>query len=153
MTCWQPGRRLFTTAAIFMILTAAAHTLGTVSPMPDGPAEQRLEAAMRGYVLSMGMGMNPNMLDVQMDLSFTMSITFAALGLLNLLLASSRDATDGLLRRIGWLNAIWVGAFLALNFIYRIPPPLICATVIEIFVVAALFVPSSRQFPPRAEQR
>ena len=64
MTIWQPGRRLFTTAAILMILTAAAHTMGAVSPMPDGAAERRLLAEMRGYVLPMGMGMNPSMFDI-----------------------------------------------------------------------------------------
>jgi hypothetical protein len=150
---WQPGRRLFSVAAVLMILTASAHTLGAVQPWPDGEAERRLIAEMRGYVLQMGNGMNPSVLDIYKDLSFTMSITLFALGLLNLVLASSRDTTDRLLRNAGWVNSVWVGAFLVLNLVYRILPPLICAVVIEAFVLLALFLPSAGKLAPAALER
>lgn len=152
ITMWQPGRRLFSTAALLMILTAAAHTLGAVQPWPDGEAERRLIAEMRGYVVPMGMGMNPSMLDIYKDLSFTMSITLAALGVLNLVLASSRDATPRLLRNAGWVNALWVGAFLVLDYSYQLPPPLICSAAIELFVLLALFLPSGGKLPPTPQQ-
>ena len=135
-------------AAVLMLLTAAAHTMGALSPWPDGPAERQLLAAMRGYVTEMGMGMSPSVLDIYKDLSFTMSITLGALGLMNLVLAASRDATEGLLQRVGVVNAVWVGAFLALNLVYRIPPPLICAVLIEAFVLGALLAPSGRMLAP-----
>jgi hypothetical protein len=153
MTIWKPGRRLFTVAAVLMLLTASAHTIGALSPWPDGPAERKLLAEMRGYVLSMGLGMNPSVFDIYRDLSFTMSITLAALGIMNLVLAASRDATDALLRRAGWVNAVWVGAFLALNYAFQIPPPLLCAVVIEAVVLLALFVPSRGQLAPGALER
>jgi hypothetical protein len=138
LTLWQPGRRLFSTAAILMILAAAAHTAGNLQPPPNGPAEQRLIDTMNGYRIPMGFGMNPSMSDINSLLVFTMSVTFTALGLINLLLASTPETSAHLLRRVAWANALWVGAFLALTWIYQIPPPLICAIVIELAVVASL---------------
>jgi hypothetical protein len=138
ITIWQPGRRLFSTAAILMILTAAAHTAGNLQSRTNGPAEQRLIDTMNGYRIPMGLGMNPSMSDINSLLVFTMSITFTALGLINLLLAGTPETSARLLRRVAWANALWVGAFLILSWIYRIPPPLISAAVIELFVLASL---------------
>ena len=44
---WKPGRRLFTVAAILMLLTAAGHTLALFSPPEAG--EMAVMAAMRGW--------------------------------------------------------------------------------------------------------
>jgi hypothetical protein len=140
ITMWRPGRRLFSTAAILMILTAAAHTAGNLASGPEDPAERQVFAAMDSLRVPLGMGMNPSVRDIYWDLVFTMSITFAALGVINLVVASSPDSTDRLLRRVGWVNALWVGVFLILCWAYRIPPPLISAVVIEAFVLAALIM-------------
>lgn len=141
------GRRLFSTAALLMILTAAAHTVGNFSVGP-GPAEQqKVFAGMSALHFPMGMRMNPSLEDVYWDLVFTMSITLGALGLINLVLAASSDIPDSVLQRVGWLNLVWVGAFLALSWHYRIPPPLISAIVIEVFVLAALVMPKVRRSP------
>jgi hypothetical protein len=138
ITVFRPGRRLFSTAAILMILTAAAHTAGNVAPRPPNPTEQKLIADMSSYRIPMGMGMNPSVNDIDRTLVFTMTITFAALGVLNLLLAASLDATDRLLLRVTWVNALWVAAFLILCVAYQVPPPLISAVVIEVAVVGSL---------------
>jgi len=138
MTIWRPGRRLFTVAAVLMLLTAAAHTAGNVVEPPVDPAEQRVFAAMESHRIDMGMGMNPSVRDIFKSLTFTMSITMGALGLLNLLLAGSAAMPAGVLRSVSWVNLIWVGAFLVLNWVCRIPPPLICAVLIELAVVGAL---------------
>ena len=138
MAMWQPGRRLFSTAAILMILAAAAHTAGNLPSTPNGPAEQHLIDTMNGYRIPMGFGMNPSTSDINSLLVFTMSVTFTALGLINLLLASTPETSARLLRRVAWANALWVGAFLILTSIYQIPPPLICAIAIELAVVASL---------------
>ena len=138
MTMWQPGRRLFSTAAVLMILTAAAHTAGNLTSGPPDPAEQKLVEAMRNHKVPLGMGMNPSVHDIYMDLVFTMSITFAALGLINLVLASGPAADRRLLRRVSWTNALWLAAFLILNAVYRIPPSLISAGIIELVVIAYL---------------
>lgn len=139
MTMWRPGRRLFAVAAVLMILTAAAHTVGNVMEGPVDPAEQRLTAAMESFRLDLGMGMRPSVKDIYTSLSFTMSITLAALGLINLVLAGSASVPDAVLRSVGWVNLIWVGVFLVLNWVCRIPPPLISAVLIEVAVVGALW--------------
>ena len=141
---WKPGRRLFSTAAVLMILTALAHTAGNLAPGSGDAAEKLILAAMGNYRLPMGMGMNPSMLDIFHSVVFTMSITFLALGAINLALAAG-GASDPLLRRVAWLNAAWVAAFIALNVVCRIPPPLISGVVIELPLVAYLVLPGPRQ--------
>jgi len=143
ITFWQPGRRLFSSAGVLMILTAFAHTAGHFSPS-SGPAEDQLVGAMRDFRMALGFGMNPSMLDIYSSLSLTMTITFVTLGTISLLLAGSADTTNRLLRRAGWVNATWVGAFLAVNAYYQIPPPLISAAIIELVLLAAVLTPSRR---------
>ena len=138
MTMWQRGHRLFSTAAVLMILTAAAHTAGNLASGPPDLAEQRLFEAMRNHKVPLGMGMNPSVHDIYWDLVFTMSITFAALGSINLVLASGPGADRRLLRRVSWANAVWIAAFLILNAVFRIPPALISAGIIELVVIAYL---------------
>jgi hypothetical protein len=113
-----------------MLLTALAHTAGNLATAEPSPEEGAVTGAMRGYRLPMGMGMNPSMLDIFEDLVFTMSITFAALAAINLALAASAEVSDRALRRIAWVNLIWVAAFTALCWKYRIPPPLISGVLI-----------------------
>lgn len=136
---WKPGRRLHTTAAILMLLTALAHTLGSLSAEPSNDAERKLMAAMQGYRIPLGMGMNPSQWDIFRGLSLTMSITLAALAAVNLAIAADADASGRLLRKIGWINAVWVGAFTALYAVLEVPPPLISGLLIEAAVLGSLF--------------
>lgn len=136
---WKRGRKLFSTAAVLMILTAAAHTAGNLAPAPKDPALEKVMAAMNSYRLPLGMGMTPSLEEIYWDLVLTMSITFAALGAINLVLAAS-DASDRLLRRVSWANLVWIVAFIALSYAYRIPPALISGVVIAIFVAASIAV-------------
>ena len=75
---WQKGRRLFSTAAVLMILAAVAHTAGSLASGPEDPVGRNLLESMRNYKVPLGMGMNPSVHDIYWDLVFTMSITFAA---------------------------------------------------------------------------
>ena len=118
MTFWQPGRRLFSTAAILMIITAALDTLGNMSGSVETPEEKKAFAAMEA--LRFPMGMTPSLADIFRTVTFTMSITFLALGALNLVGASSNISPSGLWR-VGLVNAIWVGAFAALCWRHQIP--------------------------------
>jgi len=135
---WKPGRRLFSTAAFLMILTSIAHTLGIVASKPETAAEARVIAEMSGLRLPMGMGMIPSLMDVYWAFAFSMSVTFAALGVINLVLAAGAETPARLLRRAGWVNALWVAAFMIVGWAYRVPPPLIFGALIEAFVLAGL---------------
>ena len=140
MAIWKSGRRLFSTAALLMLLTAALHTIGNMSARPDAGAEEKVFTDMGNLHFPLGMGMNPSLRDVYWDLVFTMSITFAALGLLNLVVAGCAEVGPDVLRRMSWVNALWVGMFVILNVKYQIPPPLISGVVIELVVIASLLV-------------
>ena len=149
---WKKGRRFFSAAAILMVLTALVHTAGNLASKPETTAELRLFTEMSDFRLPL-MGMNPSMQDILKDLTYIMSVTFAALGLINLLLAASSETSAILLRHISWINLLWVGAFLILNWGYRIPPALISGIVIEAAVIASLLAdrpaPSTISLPVR----
>ena len=60
MSLFAPGRRWFAAASIATIVVAALHTLGnTVGPAPTDAAYLNLDAAMRSYVIPLGLGMSP----------------------------------------------------------------------------------------------
>jgi hypothetical protein len=135
---WKPGRRLFTTAAILMVLMAAGHTAGFLTAAPSNPVEEKLFADMGSVLNPMGLGMSPSVKDIYLGLAFALGLVFAALGAMNLVLAAIPETPDRVLRAAGWINALWVGAFLILNWVYRVPPPLIFGTIVGIAVAASL---------------
>jgi hypothetical protein len=119
---FRSGRRFFSIAAILMILTAVPHTLGfMMGPPPEWKSVLALNAEL-GAVFWV--------------LAFTMSITFVALGAINLVIAAVAD--DRVVRLANWANFAWVGAFGLLSVHYWVMPPLISAAVIEVFVLAAM---------------
>jgi hypothetical protein len=135
-------RLLLSVSAVAMLLVATLHTVGNLQP-PGDPSLSALFATMRGFRYNLGMGMNPSMFDVHMLLVLTMTVTFVGLGVLNLMLARARDISDGLLRRIIWINFLWVGASIALSWFYRVPPPLISGIIIELPLIGALVAGNS----------
>ena len=93
MSLFAPGRRWFAAASIATIVVAALHTLGnTVGPAPTDAAYLDLDAAMRGYVVPLGLGMSPSVWRsaIHQSLVFTMSICLVGMGSLGLVIGSSR---------------------------------------------------------------
>src|SRR4051794_9175784 len=131
------GRRAFSIAAILMLLTTVAHTLGNIQPVTD-PDERVLITQMAAFQLPLGLNMSPSFWDIYQYLIFTMSITMMGLGLVNLALAMSRDAAPALLRRVSWMNLIWVAAFTLLSGLFQIPHALISGTLILLAVLVSL---------------
>ena len=123
-----------------MILTAMAHTAGHLAPNHDAALEGVVNV-MKGYHLSLGLGMNPSLYDAFDTLSWSMAITFLAIGTLTLLITGSADASDRLVRRVGWVNAIWVGTTVFLTYYEQIPPPLIMSSMTEVVLLLALALP------------
>jgi len=138
LAIWKPGRRAFTSAAIVMLVMAAGHTAGFLTAAPSNPVEEKLFADMGAVLSPLGLGMSPSVKDIYFGLAFALGVTFAALGMMYLMLAAIPETPDRVLRAAGWVNALWVGAFLILNWVYRVPPPLIFGTILEIAVVASL---------------
>ena len=66
--------------------------------------------------------MNPSMFNAFMLLVLIMTVTFVAVGVLNLVLAAVKDFPDRLVRRVIRIDAVWVAAFIALLWFYRVLP-------------------------------
>ena len=143
---FRRGRRLFSTAAALLILVAAAHTAGIARLLFPTEPLPRVFGAMAAERTPMGMGMEPSVLDISLAVSLTMSVTLAALGLLNLVVAAAADTGAATLRRLAWLDAAWVGALVALYAHYRIPPPLVSTALVEVVLLANL-VTTARDTP------
>jgi hypothetical protein len=135
-------RRLLSISGVLMLLGATLHTIGNLTP-PRDPSLIALENSMQSFRFSVGMGMNPSMLDVHMLLVLTMTVTFVGFGVLNLTLASANDISDRLLRRVIWINVLWVAASIGFSWFYRVPPPLISGIIIELPLLGALLAGNS----------
>jgi len=133
----EPRRWLLGVGGLLLILTAAAHAIAQTAGRSDDRA-QAVMTAMRSYRLPLGLSDNPSLFDVFASLSYTMSLTFAAIGMLVIAIASSTGVTDRLLRRVAWINALWLAALVALNVVYRLPPPTIAGTLALLTFLAAL---------------
>ena len=148
---WKPGRRVFSSAAILMVMMAVGHTAGFLAAGPSNPVEEKLFADMGAVLNPLGLGMSPSVKDIYYGLAFALSITFAALGAMNLMLAAIAETPDRVLRAAGWINALWVAGFLILNWVYRVPPPLIVGTIVGIAVAASLI--DLRRYDERRSER
>ena len=124
------------TGTVLLALTGVAHTAGQFTP--DEPELGAALAAMRAAHLPMGMGMAPSLFDIFRDLAFTMSIAFFALAAFNVVIARHRDTTPTLLRAATLLNLVWLAAFIALCWLYAVPPPLISGALVWPFFLVAL---------------
>lgn len=140
---FRPGRRLFSTASILLILTAVAHTIGNFQPPPQTPEYANLESTMRAYQIDLGLGMKPSILSIFESLSLTMSVTLILLGAQNLLVARA-DESGKMIRRFAWVNIIGIGILIALYWHYRIPPPLISFILVEIVFLLAVLIPDRK---------
>ncbi len=128
---FRSGRRLFSIAAILMIVTAGLHTLGFAS---------NVDKFHKDFA-----SVDPPTQDAFWVLAFSMSITFTALGAMNLV-AAALDASDRLIRALAWTNFLWLAAVCILSWIQHVAPPLILSAAIEVVIVADLIVkPSSKR--------
>jgi hypothetical protein len=134
---FSKGRRAFTLAAMLMLMTAMAHTLGGITPITD-PDLRLLITQMSGFHLPLGLNWAPSVWDIYQNLMFTMSITFAGMGLLNATLGASPDAPLGLLRRMSVVNLLWVAGFTALAAVFRITPSVISGVVVLLTLLVSL---------------
>ena len=144
---FRRGRRLFSLAAVLLTVVAAAHTLGHLPLIfPDGPLPGLL-GQMDAERQPLGLGMAASMLDIHLALVLTMSVTFAALSLVNLVVAAAAGTDAAMLRRLGWINAAWVGALVAVYAYFRVAPPLVSTALVELVILLDLFIPHPGRSP------
>jgi hypothetical protein len=142
---FRPGCRLFAVGSILMLLTAAAHTAGQFATAPNDAALSSVLAAMQGYKLDMGMGMKPSVEEIYYSLAFTMSLLLLFLGVQNLVSIYLAGDSAKLMRSLTMINLLCVVAQVALNWHYRIPPPLISFALISFVFALSLAMPNKRE--------
>jgi len=138
---FRKGTRLLTLASIILLLEAAAHTLGTIAPLPEDPDVRALVEAMHELRTPLGLGMEPSAWDISRGLAFTMTVTLAMMGVLGLAIPAA--APDN--RRVYRTTAgVLLGAnlcMLAIWWLYRVPPPLIFQAILTPLLLLATFGP------------
>ncbi len=139
MSIFAPGRRWFAAGSIATIVVAALHTLGnTLGPAPTDAAYLALDAAMRGYVVPLGLGMSPSVWTIYQSLVFTMSICLLGMGILGLVIGAS-DASPRLISRVALVLAVSSAALTALYAVCQVTPALVSMAVVTVlFAIATL---------------
>jgi hypothetical protein len=138
MPLFPAGRRWFVSASWATVLASLLHTAGnTLSPTPTDAAYSTLESTMRGYRIDLGLRMVPSMWDINQSLVFTMSFCLATIGVLGVLIGTSRD-TARLLRPAAIVLTLASAALTALFLKYQITPALVSMAVITVLFGVAI---------------
>jgi hypothetical protein len=134
------GRRWFTAGCLTLFAVSLLHTLGNTLSTPPADAEYvGMEAAMREYLVPLGLGMSPSVWDIYMSLVFTMSVCLLGMGAIGVVVASSQDATPRLLSRVAAALAAISAALTILYAVYQVTPALVSLAVVTVlFVIAAV---------------
>ncbi len=122
MRIWAPDRRWLSLASLSTLLVAALHTAGQFAPAPPDPQLYAVKSAMRGVRLALGLGMAPSVWELFQSLTFTMSITVAALGVVGLVVAGASAASPALVRRTAGVLGATHAALTLLYSFYGVPP-------------------------------
>lgn len=135
---FRKGNRWLAAGCIALILEAVAHTLGTLSPLPDDAQVQSAVGGMRAAALPMGLGMSPSLWDISRGLAFFMSIGLATLGALGLVVLAVAPTDRRLHRAITVVFFAASAMMMVVWWIYRIPPPLVSQMVVTALFAVAL---------------
>ena len=130
------GRRLFTAGAIVLIILGLVHSLSLIqTPVPSNDTERQLLALMSSYKFNL-MGTQRSMLNL-MD-GFSIAFMLAALGLGTVDFTLRREPTR-LLKRVAFVNTLWLAAMTAVSLRYFFAAPTsFLAAALLIFLLATL---------------
>ena len=133
---FRKGRRLFSTAAISLIVIAGLHTMGHfTSPVP-GSELAALEATMNATRIDLGAGMKPSMGDILSSLSLLMTVSLVGFAALMLAIASAGSAR--MVRIATVISTGIVGAMVVLFGVYQVLPPFMTFFISELLLVSAI---------------
>ena len=121
---FRKGTRILGTASVLLLLEALAHTLGTISPLPDDPAVQALVRSMTELRQPLGLGMEPSAWDIQRGLAYALTVLFALMGAIGLIIPALAPGDRRIQRGTAGILLVANVALLGLWWLYRIPPPL-----------------------------
>ena len=130
---FRKGHRLFSIAALGLIVVAIVQIVGHLSPPPEELVTTGLYAAMEAYLFDFGLG-KPSMLDMYASLSLAMPIMLLWMAIINLGVARYSGTRDKLFRKVCSLNIFAVAALIWVNVYYKVSP-----TAIALGIVGVLF--------------
>jgi len=133
----SPGRRTFIVASVFLVLMGVMHGIAQLTSRATRPEGIAIEAAMRGYHVSLGFGMSPSLLDLSDNLGFSVTIALLWLGAMGLVVATA-DPSARVLRRTTIVNLVGGAALAVSQAHYRVAPPLVLLALIELLFVVSL---------------
>lgn len=133
---FRKGRRLFSAAAISLIVIAVMHTIGNAVPPEPGSEIAALDVTMHATRVDLGAGMKPSMGDIMEALSLSMTISLLGLAALMLAIASAGSARMVRIAKV--ISTAVVGAMVVLFGVLQILPPLLMLFLSEMILVAAI---------------
>lgn len=113
---------LFTSGAVVLLLTSAAHTLGHFAERPADPVQQELTEHMKRVTQTMG-GMTFSAWQAVECLSLYMSVLAAGLGLVCMVIRPALRACPRVLRPVSGICALVTGGCAAIAFWSHLAPP------------------------------
>lgn len=135
------GRRLFTAGTLLLIVMALVHSVSLIKkPVPSNETERQLLDLMSNYRFDL-MGSARSMQNLMTG--FSISFMFAALGFAALDIALRHERAR-LLKRVAFLNALWLAFMTAvsLRYFFAAPTSFLSAALL-IFLLAAITLPKS----------
>ncbi len=133
---FRKGRRLFSAAAISLIVIAGLHTMGHFSSPEPGSEVAALEASMNATRIDLGAGMKPSIGDILSSLSLLMTISLVGFAALMLAIASAGSAR--MVRIATVISTGIVGAMFVLFGVYQVLPPFMTLFITELMLVSAI---------------
>jgi hypothetical protein len=135
-----PGRRWFIAGAIGLIVFASIHLLAVYQSNfgePATPEIAELDRMLRNvHILDAGPFQASAWHTVEL-LNTSYSVLLLYAGVLNLLMVGPALAS-GRLRRITWVNILFVGLLLALTVVFQFLPPMVLTAVVLLLFVVSL---------------
>ncbi|SRR5258708_429731 len=129
-----------TAAVIFQLITGVIHSLSLfITPKPEDVTEGQMLNLMTTYKMDMGGGFHPTFMNLFTALSscFTFLCIFAALSNGYLLWNHTEPSV---MKGIITINVVIFGAVFAMLLYFTFLPPIVCAGLIFINLVAAFIV-------------
>src|SRR5215475_10494603 len=109
------GKRLFTAGAVVLILLGLVHSLSLINDLvPANETEKQLLALMADYKFDL-MGSMRSMDNLFRGFSISFALASIVMGMLGLLLRRERA---GLVKRVAFINLIWLAAMCAVSLRY-----------------------------------
>ena len=133
---FRKGRRLFSAAAISLVMIAGLHTIGHFTSPEPGSELAALEATLNATHIDLGAGMKPSMGDVMDSLSLLFTIALVGFGVVMLAIASVGSAR--MVRVATVISTAIVGAMVLLFGAYQILPPFMTLFISEMLLVSAI---------------